>query len=160
MLKLQNKKEFLRHTKFCSNNVKIMWLSPRRIALLANLFFACYFSTVMNVAIAGSGFTKQGNDLTAGLIQHLIAKGICKDNPTCWGVTQIYRKDGSGRIYLNMYGQKNTALTSIVTEFLVANGLQLTGGIGITLTIYSGPHTQYEGFFGRRGESIKLEINK
>lgn len=113
--------------------------------------------------MAGSGFTEQGNALYKALTEHLIAKGICKDYKTCHDAHQIYSEDGGGRIYFNMYGQTDKALSATVAGFLVANGLKITGGMPITLSVLEGPKTQYLGFkamISKRQDSIKLEINK
>lgn len=134
----------------------------RRVASTSVVFLFTYFG-MTGASMAGSGFSDQGNALYKALNEHLMAQGVCKDYQTCHNVHQIYREDGGDRIYLNMYGQADTILTSMVAGFLVARGLKITGGRAITLHVYSGPHEQYQGLksiFGASGESIKLEINK
>jgi hypothetical protein len=134
----------------------------RRVASTAVICLLSYFG-MSGASMAGSGFSEQGNALYKALNEHLISKGICKDNRSCHNAHQIFSEDGGGHIYLNMYGQTDRALASTITEFLVARGLKITGGMPITLHVFFGPHEQYQGFkriFGASGESIKLEISK
>lgn len=137
-------------------------LNVKRIALMVALFFATYFGT-MGASMAGSGFSDQGNALYKALNEHLMAQGVCKDYQTCHNAHQIFSEESGAHIYFNMYGQTDKALASTVAGFLVAKGLKITGGMPITLHVFSGPHEQYQGLkriFGASGESIKLEINK
>jgi hypothetical protein len=133
----------------------------RTFCVTVILLFA--FLGMTEVSMGGSGFSEQGNALYKALNEHLVAKGVCKDHQTCHNAHQIYREDGGGHIYFNMYGQSDKALASTVAEFLVANGLKITGNMPITLRVFEGPKTQYLGFkamINRSQESIKLEINK
>lgn len=134
----------------------------RRVASTAVIFLFAYFE-MMGVSMAGSGFSDQGNALYKALNMHLIAQGVCKNYQNCQNMHQIYREESSDRIYLNMYGQANANLPSLVAGFLVAHGLKIVDGKAITLHVFSGPHEQYQGLkriFGQSDESIKLEINK
>lgn len=133
----------------------------RRVVSIVVMFFFPF--VLAGSSMAGSGFSDQGNALFKALNEHLISKGICKDNRNCHNVHQIFREDSSKHIYLNMYGQSDGVLVSIITEFLVTKGLKITNGMPITLRVFSGPHEQYEGLkrmLGQNGESIKLEIHK
>lgn len=121
------------------------------------------FFGMTGASMAGSGFTEQGNALYKALSEYLIAQDICKDYKTCHDAHQIYREDGGGRIYFNMYGQRDKTLTSMVAGFLVTNGLRITGGMPITLSVFEAPKTLNMGFMagiGKSETSIKLEINK
>lgn len=138
--------------------------STRRLSV--NLALAILASIgATGVSIASDGSSPQGSALTKALFDQLKAQGVCKDNRSCNDALQMYREDGK-RIYLNMYSQKDKKLASIVAEFLVARGLQITGGLPITLRVYPDPKTQYLGpvgnlaIIGVTPESIKLEINK
>ena len=121
------------------------------------------FLGVTDVSTAGSGFSDQGNALSKALSEHLTKKKVCRDYQNCHQLLQMHGEDGGGRIYFSMYGQADAALSSMVAGFLVANGLEITGGMPITLFVFKGPKTQYWGFLAmirKSQESIKLEINK
>lgn len=114
-------------------------------------------------ASAGAGFSEQGNALSKALYNDLLKKGICTNVRACAESLQMYREDGK-RIYVNMYGQKNTILASKVAAFYIEKGLNITGGMPITLKVFTGPKTQYlgliKGLFGNNEEILKLELNK
>jgi hypothetical protein len=144
-----------------NNPKKIIW-TINRVASTAAVFLITYFG-MMGASMGGYGFSNQGNALTKALDDYLIVQGVCKDFQTCQNALQMYREDSRDCIYLNMYRQTDTALASTVTAFLVARGLKITGGMAITLHVYSGSHEQYadiKRIFGQSQQSIKLELNK
>lgn len=135
---------------------------PRCFRFL-EIFFLLLYICIPTNAMAGSGFSDQGNALYKALNDHLIEHGVCKDYQTCNNAHQIFSEESGSRIYFNMYRQTEKSLSSTVAGFLAANGLNITGGIPITLSVFSGSHEKYQGLrriFGSSDESIKLEINK
>lgn len=134
----------------------------QRMKFMIFTFLFTYFGMI-GLAMGGDKFSEQGNSLIKALIGQLINEGVCKDIRSCNDILQMYREDDNGRVYLNMYGQTDTALTSKVISFLVTHGTKITGGLGITLHVFSGSHEHNHGvkqLFRRSQEVIKLEINK
>ena len=149
-----------RWKRFISRRYKWIRL-PRTFCVTTIFLLACLGMT--EIAMAGSGFSEQGNALSKALKDYLITQGICKDYLSCNKQLQIYRSDTSEHIYLFMYGQTDKTLSGIVAGFVVAHGFKITGGMPITLRVFEGPITQYLGFIAmvsKSQESIKLEINK
>ena len=131
--------------------------------LLTTALVIFFTSLVFSQAsFAGGGFTEQGDALSEALYDELIKTRACSDDLMCTRSLQIYRADGK-RIHLNMYGQKDTVLASIVVSFFIEKGLKITRGMPISLKVFSGPKSQYLGLksiFGKNEEILKLELNK
>ena len=125
------------------------------VAFLGGLLFS-------PATFARSELTGRSNALAKALSTELIKQGICIDSQTCWAYLQMERKEGK-KIYLNLYGQKNTLLASKIANFLVEKGLKITGEIPITFKVFSEPKTHYQGvksMFVNNKELLQLELNK
>jgi hypothetical protein len=113
-------------------------------------------------SFSGKDFSKQGNALYKSLVEELIKQRMCTEYQSCFEILQLYSDDGD-RIYMNMYGQINTKISSIVISHFIKKGISTTDGMPITLRIFPKPKSEYVGLwsiFKKSDESIKLEINK
>ena len=140
-------------------------MAPKTI-FIRNKFFALALALAglgaSGESMGGDKFSIQGNALHAALIEDLVKQGVCGDHQSCFNVLQIFGEDGD-RIYLNMYAQTDRHLGAIVARFFIEHGLKASGGMPITLRIYSDPKSKYLRFksmFNRGDEFVKLEINK
>jgi hypothetical protein len=141
---------------FIKNNLFAFFrLTTIVITMLAALLFS-------ELSFAGAGFAEQGNALSKALYEELVKKRVCSDLKECHQSIQLYREDGK-RIFLNLYGQKDTKLASKIVAFYIEKGLKITGGMPITFKVFPGPKTQYLGFFrgmfSNDGETLRLELN-
>jgi len=93
-------------------------------------------------SMAGSSTSPYIKTLKDELINSLIKDNICKEKITCRKKIQM-QGAGYSKIYLNMYEQTDTFLTSYVTDFLIKEGLKITNHTTITLSIYSKPLEDY-----------------
>lgn len=112
-------------------------------------------------SMSGDKFSSQGNALYKSILDELIRQGVCSDNQSCSNALRLYSEDGD-RIYMNMYGQTDKRLGSVVAKHIIENGIGLTGGVPITLRIYASQKSENTGFrsFIKRGASVTLEIDK
>lgn len=110
--------------------------------------------------MAGNNFSAEGNNLYKALVDHLIAKGLCSDYGSCWDKTNIYREDDT-KIRINMYGQDDKKLSSIVAQFLIENGAGIAAGRSIILKSYGeSKDKNLENMLGRKDWIFTLEIKK
>lgn len=112
--------------------------------------------------MAGDKFSEPGNSLYSAILDNIKQHNLCSTNQDCFNILKIYREDGD-RIHLNMYGQKNRTVSSLVTDFLIKNGIAITKGKPITLTVFEQEKDQTTGIKSitiKTEPSIRLEINK
>lgn len=110
---------------------------------------------------AGSGFSVEGNRLSAELDKHLIQAGHCRDFASCNEVATIYRRDGR-EIEFNLYSATNPEIVSVVFGFVAANGLRLTNGKPVVLSAFPKSKEEYvnsvKGFIANRKPVAQLRL--
>lgn len=114
--------------------------------------------------LAGEQFTEQGGKLTAAINKELIRKDLCKTPRDCNDLLPGYVAHGDRvRIALYEVSEKNGKALNAVVEFIVNDGMKITGGIPITLTGYRETQEEYRNS-GLLFKGIKpfliLELNK
>lgn len=141
---------------------------PLKIKVSKKIILCCliYFlgSVYSEQSLAGGGYSDYSDLLIDGLIEYLIKHKICDSDRSCGKMIQT-RTEGSKRIYINMYGQTNTIVTSNAVAFFIEEALKISEGTPVTLSAYPKPNDEYmnKGFkyaFGNNEYIINLELNK
>lgn len=123
------------------------------------LFFCVCF---IGLAIEGCGekYSKQGNLLYNKIYEHLMERRICPTVEECKAELEIngtYRNQVSFTV--NSSKNRKAAL-AVFTEFVVENGIKITGGVPIEISIYVKPGDGSEGSFFGGKTVIKMEITQ
>lgn len=125
------------------------------------IIFLGIFSYVEK-SLAGDATSPYVSTLKNNLVEALIKDGICQDRILCRKNLQM-RTEGYKRIYLNIYNQADVEIISYTTAFFIKEGLKITKGAPITLSIYPKSADDYMGFkysFNNNDYLINLELNK
>lgn len=128
-------------------------------ALRLVLFFCICF---ISLAVEGCGekYSEQGNLLYSKIFEHLIERRICTTVDECKADLEIHGKYRN-QVNFAVYSPKNrkTALAAFI-EFIVENGVKITGGVPITILIkVESKEESGNSLFGNK-TVIKLEITQ
>lgn len=112
----------------------------------------------------GERYTEQGGRLSAAYLNMLIARGFCKTYQDCHDFLPAYHGHGD-RVRFAFYevGRNNIHAFSAIIEFVVRDGIRLTGGVPITITGYRETFDKYREsglFFKDIKPFLVLEVNK
>lgn len=107
----------------------------------------------------GEKYAEQGNRLGRAIEQHLIDKKICSnDAQRCVKKLTMYGGHGN-RINFSIYAPDRQALAAMFS-FLVQHGMEVTGGIPISITVYPKTRAAYGNIFFSPPEQMTMEINR
>lgn len=95
-----------------------------------------------HLAGCGEKYRTEGNALSKQLFDILIKNGYCKNYDECYAKEVMYGEDGD-RVYLGIYGISDQKLLGEVLSFVVTEGRQITGGVPITVSVFSGKKREY-----------------
>ncbi len=112
-------------------------------------------------AIAGGATSPYVVPMIDGLIEYLIKHKVCDSEQTCGKMIETFT-EGTKRVYINMYGQTDTAVTSHAVAFFTEEALKISEGTPITLSVFPKPHDDYvnQDFFSKKDHLIQLTLNK
>ena len=115
----------------------------------------------IELAAAGGGYSDYSDLLIDSLIEYLIKHKVCDSERSCAKMIQT-RTEGSKTIYINMYGQTDTEVTSHAVAFFIEDALKISKDTPVTLSIYPKPHGDYinKDFFSKKNHLVQLLINK
>ena len=111
----------------------------------------------------GGYISEECHALTRSTINHLRSSDYCTNDIDCFDKFHFYFEE-STKIYLNLYSQNNNEIISRIVSFFLTEGLRITKGKAVSLGVFRGPHSDYEGlsnaFFIRRHAAIELELSQ
>ena len=134
----------------------------KRQYLLAPRFIRVILVVLTGVLLMGMGerYGKQGHTLGGKVYQALIQQGYCVDIDDCHKKAVMFGEDGN-RVNLNLYGVEDRKVLSAVFAMVLTEGLEITGGVPITISVFPKPKKEYLGaksFFQK--PSIRMEVNE
>ena len=108
----------------------------------------------------GEKYSKQGHRLGKKVHEILLHEHYCQrtNNKNCQGV--LFGEHGN-RVNLNLYGIHDQKIITSVLTMVVTDGLQITGGVPITIRFYAKPKEELLGLKAfTASPSIILEVNE
>ena len=116
-------------------------------------------------AKAGGYISDKTDDLVAKTFIYLIKNGYCPNKESCSKEEHVFFfVEESTRIYLNIYDQLDNLIAGGIAKFFLDEGLRITEGKPISLGVFRGLHSEYEGlsnaFFRRRHAALELEVSQ
>lgn len=112
----------------------------------------------------GEKYSEQGGRLTSALRAALIAHGYCHSPQECQKLLPGTAAHGD-RVRIAYYevNDRNISALMFLIDMVVRQGIDITGGIPITITAYKETHEEYResGFFLKGVKPFMiLEVNK
>lgn len=130
------------------NNLKTIVIS---ILLLVNFF--------MGSAIAmGEKYSEQGQALSKAIDRELINSGLCKDYNDVKNKLLMYGGHGN-QVNFSIY-KPDRKILAATFEFLIAHGLEITGGVPIAIRVYPKSREEYGNIVFSPNPTIQLEIKE
>ncbi len=106
----------------------------------------------------GEKYREQGNALSKAIYQELIKTGLCKDNNNVIGKLPMYGGHGN-QVNFSIY-KPDRKILAATFEFLIAHGIEITGGVPIAIRIYPKSREEYGNIVISPKPAIQLEINE
>lgn len=126
----------------------------KKIQYLSIIFFLCCF-----MVGCGEKYTKQGGDLSKKIEEHLIETGICSTRKECNAQLEVYVGHGNA-VHYTIYNPKNRKALAAFIKYVIENGIQITDGIPIFITVYPKSRQSYGNSIFRSKPIIKIEVSK
>ena len=106
----------------------------------------------------GEKFSEQGRSFATKAIQALIDKRMCRDAKDCHSKMDIAGADGN-QVHVVIYDVKDRQALAAYIEFSIAHGIEITGGVPISITVYSKPRNEYVNkIFSRKNPIVEVEV--
>jgi hypothetical protein len=126
------------------------------------MVLATLFST--GAGAMGEKYTEQAGRLRIAMLDMLVAKGFCRAHRECYDLLPTTGGHGD-RVRYAFYevGTNNIHAFMAIIEFVVRDGIRITGGVPITITGYREPFDKYREsglFFKDVKPFLVLEVNK
>ncbi len=103
-------------------------------------------------------YNKQGHALSKELNNHLMKQGFCTSK-NCKRDFEIFGGHGN-RVNFSIYNPKDKKVLASIIEYVVEHGLQVTGGVPISIYVYPKSRKEYGNFLFRPETILKLEVTK
>lgn len=119
-----------------------------------------FFCGVMILLFVGCGekYSEQGHLLSKKINESMIAAGICSTFNECKTQLEIYGGHGN-QVNYTIYNPDRKAL-AVLIEYVIENGIQITGGVPISISVYPKPREDYGNFFFQPNAMIKVEVTQ
>lgn len=129
---------------------------------LSPVFSIIHYITIsflLTLTGCGEKYSTQGNMLTKKIYEHMIYEKICSDINDCNNNVEIYTSHGN-RVNYMLYNVKNRKILSSIIEFIVENGINITNGVPISVSVYPEPRKYYGNFHIFTKKIIEIEVEK
>jgi hypothetical protein len=139
-------------------NVNSKFFGPNRASTCV-VFICCTVFQVIPASGAGNRFAAEGARLSAAIERNLIEKNICRADATdCSKQIRLYGGHGN-KVNYSIYAPDKKALAATIA-FVVENGMEITGGVPISVSVYPRSRESYGNMFFSPHPTISLEISK
>lgn len=134
-------------------------MSASKLAL--SLLSALFFLITMNesTSAAGEKYSREGSVLSASIREHLIREGHCRDIQDCFKKIDSYGGHGD-RVNITYYGTTDLVLAQSIIAFILAHGLEKTGGVSIKASFHRETRESQGNSVTKLKPIISLEMNK
>jgi len=134
----------------------------KRQCLLTPRFIRVILVVLTGMLLMGMGerYSKQGHALGKRVVEVLIQQGYCSDGNDC-NKREVVLGEHGNRVNFNFYGMTDSKVLSVVFAMVLTEGLEITGGVPITISVFPKPKKEYLGaksFFQK--PSIRMEVNE
>jgi hypothetical protein len=106
----------------------------------------------------GEKYSEQGHILSREIHNNLISRGICTSKD-CNAEYEVYGGHGN-QINYSIYNPKDRKVLAALIEFVVENGLQISGGVPISISVYPKSRSEYGNMLFNPKPIVKVEVAK
>ncbi len=107
----------------------------------------------------GEKYSTQGRALSKKIDDYLISRGICSTVKDCNVKFETYEGHGN-QVNYSIYNPKDRKGLAVLIEFVIENGIQITGGVPISISVYPKSRKDYGNFIFNPETIIKVEVIK
>ncbi len=132
--------------------MKFMSIAFFRISALRGLmsiFGACLVGSIflfssLEVYAGGKKYSEQGKKFGDAMHRALVSKGLCKTPRECYDLLPgTIETDSLVLVHLYEVGERNQAAFLTVVALSLTDGMQITGGVPITINAFRETHEKY-----------------
>lgn len=127
-----------------------------KVILISILLVALFSIGVANAM--GEKYREQGQALSMAIDRELISRGLCKDFNDVKSKLLMYGGHGN-HVNFSIY-QPDRKVLAITFEFIVAHGLEVTGGVPISVSVYPKSREEYGNIIFSPNPTIQLEVKE
>lgn len=104
-------------------------------------------------------YSEQASRLSKSIDMDLISRGFCSTVNECDTQLEVYGGHGN-RINYTIYGPKSRKILAAFIGFVVENGVEITGGVPISISVYPKTREEYGNPIVRGETIIKVEATQ
>jgi hypothetical protein len=124
---------------------------------LMGIFLLITFS-IEPVMAMGEKYSKQGDALSKAMDRELINRGLCKDFNDINNKLPMFGGHGN-QVNFSIY-KPDRKILAATFEFLIAHGIEITGGVPIAIRVYPKSREEYGNIVFSPKPTIQLEIKE
>jgi len=129
----------------------------KRIRLMLIL---CVCAVSLMLMGMGEKYSEQGRALSPRVYEVLFREGYCTDWQDCYRKEVMFGEDGN-RVNLHLYGVQDRKVIASVLSMVAAEGMEITGGVPITIRFFSKPKKELLGLKSfTASPAIIMEVNE